>query len=213
MRIRWKLALQFAALVAILLILLSTGIYYFSANFREKQFYGRLNERAMNSVRLLLEVKEINSSLLKIIDKNTFALFQQRVVIYNEKNDELYDNGIEDTITYTPAFLDKIRNTGYLEFKQGIREAVGKKFIFNGKENVVIASAYDKPGKDKLAYLRFILLIAFITGVTLAIAGGITYSSAALKPISAVIKQVNNISITNLHLRVDEGNKHRSEER
>jgi len=207
MRIRWKLAFQFASMVAVLLILLSAGIYYFSADYRMKHFSARLKDRALNTVKLLTEVKEVDSALLKIIDKNTLRLNQERVVIYDQKNTELYDNGIEDSVTYTPAFLQKIRTMHEIVFTQGEREAIGKMFIFNGKQNVVIASALDKIGKDKLINLRFILLIAFIAGVTLAIGGGITYSSAALKPISSVIRQVNNISVTNLHLRVDEGNQ------
>lgn len=207
MRIRWKLTFQFASMVAILLLLLSVSIYYFSADYRYKHFTSRLRERALNTEKLLIEVKEVDSTLLKIIDKNTRRLFEERILIYDEKNSELYDNGVIDTATYNASFLQKIRTVGELEFNQGVREAIGESFIFNGKKNVVIASAYDKIGKDKLTNLRFILLIAFFAGVALAIGGGITYSSAALKPISAVIHQVNNISATNLHMRVDEGNK------
>ena len=207
MRIRWKLTMQFASMVAVLLIVLSAGIYYFSADYRQKHFSGRLKDRALNTVKLLIEVKEIDSTLLKIIDKNTRRLNQERVVIYDQNNVELYDNGIEDADTYKPAFLKKIRDVDELEFTEGAREAIGKRFIFNGKVNVVIASAFDQVGKAKLLNLRFILLIAFFVGCGLAIIGGITYSSAALKPISSVVQQVNKISATNLHLRVDEGNK------
>src|ERR1017187_8286831 len=155
MRIRWKLTFQFASMVGILLLLLSVGIYYFSADYRYKHFTSRLRERALNTVKLLIEVKEVDSTLLKIIDKNTRRLFEERIVIYDEKNTELYDNGVEDTATYTASFLKKIRRLGEFEFNQGAREAIGESFIFNGKQNVVIASAHDKVGKDKLANLRF----------------------------------------------------------
>src|ERR1039457_6460716 len=173
MRIRWKLTMQFASMVAVLLIVLSAGIYYFSADYRQKHFSGRLKDRALNTVKLLIEVKEIDSTLLKIIDKNTRRLNQERVVIYDQNNVELYDNGIEDADTYKPAFLKKIRDVDELEFTEGAREAIGKRFIFNGKVNVVIASAFDQVGKAKLLNLRFILLIAFFVGCGLAIIGGI----------------------------------------
>jgi signal transduction histidine kinase len=207
MRIRWRLTLQFASLVAILLIFFSFSVYYFSSSYRERQFHGRLKERATNSVKLLLQVKEVDSTLLKIIDRNTQGLVDERIIVFNEKNVEIYDNGVEDTIPVRSQLLQKIRHNGEMEFTEGRRESYAKAINVKGGQYVVIASAFDKFGKDKLANLELILLLVFLTGVTLAFAGGFFYSGAALQPISSVINQVNNISATSLHQRLDEGNQ------
>jgi len=64
--IRTKLTFQFTYIVTIILILFSFMIYYFSADYREFEFYTRLKQKAINTAKLLIEVKEVDYKLLKI---------------------------------------------------------------------------------------------------------------------------------------------------
>ncbi len=82
--IRTRLTIQFTYIVMFLLIFFSFIIYYFSATYREYEFYSRLENKAINTAKLLIEVKEIDYDLLKIIDRNTInALYNEKVLIYD----------------------------------------------------------------------------------------------------------------------------------
>jgi len=69
--IRIKLTIQFAFIVMFILIFFSGSVYYFSSEFRQAEFYTRLENKALNTAKLLFEVKEVDYDLLKIIDRNT----------------------------------------------------------------------------------------------------------------------------------------------
>ena len=84
MQIRTKLALQFALLVGGILIAFSFLIYILSANYRKQEFTQRLKERAVNTAKLLIEVKEIDDNLLRIIDSSNYtALRENEVIVYD----------------------------------------------------------------------------------------------------------------------------------
>ena len=69
-----------------------------------------------------------------------------------------------------------------------------------------MAAAKDVVGSLHLEKLKIILyIVCFISLLLFSIAGWF-YSGRALKPISNVVKKVEDISITSLNLRVFEGN-------
>jgi len=81
LNIRSRLAIQFTYIVAFILVLFSFIIYYFSASYREAEFYSRLEKKALTTAKLLIEVKEVDYNLMKIIDKNTLnALHNEKVI-------------------------------------------------------------------------------------------------------------------------------------
>ncbi|MFN3939977.1 MAG: ATP-binding protein, partial [Chitinophagales bacterium] len=72
---------------------------------------------------------------------------------------------------------------------------------------VVLASAIDIYGKQRLKNLRNILIVAFSISLIILIIAGNIYAKRALLPISKLIKQVNNITANSMNLRLDEGNR------
>ena len=72
MNIRAKLTFRFTVIVAAIILLLSSFIYYFSADYRKSEFYGRLKDRGVNTAKLLIDVDEVNTNLLNIIEPSFY---------------------------------------------------------------------------------------------------------------------------------------------
>jgi hypothetical protein len=64
MQIRTRLTLQILLLGGIIMIIASTAIFIFSANYRRDDFYGRLRNKAINTAKLLFEVYNRDADLL-----------------------------------------------------------------------------------------------------------------------------------------------------
>lgn len=207
MKIRNKLTFLFALIFSGLLIAFSLSVYILSANFRSDQFYSRLQDRAITTARLLLAVKEVDSGLLRIIDRNSLLLPKEHIVIFNKNNELVYNSLENDSLNIKIDIIDKVRLNNGLRYNNGDNEVLGIQFNGEQEDFVVIASAYDKYGRGKLQFLKLILVIAFIIAMSIIIILGLIYSAQALNPISNVIKQVDTISATNLNSRVEEGNK------
>jgi len=205
--IRTRLTFQFTYIVVIILVLFSASIYYFSASYRESEFYTRLEDKAKNTARLLIEVKEVDHDLLKIIDRNTInALFDEKVIIYDFHDMEIYNSLDDDSIHVSKELLDNIRLKKNIRYHEGEYEVVGLLYTDKYDRFVVIASALDKYGKSKLNNLKWILIIGFFISIALTILIGRIYAYRALKPMSDVVKEVDKITISSLGMRVNEGN-------
>lgn len=207
MNIRLKLSIQFTAIVLSILVLFSLAIYYFSADFRKNDFNTRLEEKALTTAKLLLEVKEVDSLLLKIIDKNTINVLEdEKIVIYNQANKQIYKSSDKITENTEAAILNQVRTQKKIRYVKNNNEHVGVIFSFEDKDYVIIASAYDKYGFMELKNLKIILIIGLFSSFLLTFLAGLFYSGRAMKPILGVIKQVTKISALHLDSRVDEGN-------
>jgi signal transduction histidine kinase len=207
MNIKKKLAIKFALIVASILLLSSLLVYVSSARYRQQEFNARLKDKAIDMAKLLIDVDEVDNALLKIINKNTVSLPEEEVLIYNYRNEELYDSNEDAGAPVPVALLDQIRLEKELYYAEGKKEVIG--ILYPGKYNryVVIASATDTYGLSKLQNLRYVLVLVFLISVGITIIGGWVFASQALRPIAEVVSEVNNISARNLHARLHEGNR------
>lgn len=207
MKIRIKLTLLFIVIVAIIITLASVAIYYSSADYRKDDFYNRLMNKAISTARLLIEVDEVNATLLRRIERdNPLSLPDEKIIIYNFNDEILFSTDEEQELSINSTLLDKVRLENQVKFNQGDYEILG--FLFSDRYDrfVVITGAIDIYGLKKLKNLRLILLIVCCASIIVVSIAGYIYAGRALKPISKVISDVNDISITSLNLRVDEGN-------
>lgn len=206
MSIRNKLTLQFALIAAAILLMASFFVYFLSARYRQEEFYERLHNKASSTARLLIEVNEVDHNLLRIIDRNTISLPSEQIVIFNYLNEEIYNSAETHKLELDEALLDVIRIRQEVRFSQDQKEFMGILYADALNRFVVVASATDVYGLRKLHNLRLVLLSVFAGSTLLMVAGGWIFSQQALQPITHVIGQVDQISGSNLHARVDEGN-------
>jgi hypothetical protein len=81
-----RFSILFSFLFSILLAAVMMTIYYSFAYFRVEEFKDRLSEKAETTVKLLIEVKEIDYQLQKIIDRNTInRLYNEKTLVFNDK--------------------------------------------------------------------------------------------------------------------------------
>jgi signal transduction histidine kinase len=208
MTIRNRIALQFSLIVASILIVFSVVIYVVSATYRREEFYDRLKNKGRTTVRFLVEVKEVDQTLLKIIDRNTLtALFDEKVLVFDQHNRLIYSSVDDQVIDYSPALLAEVRRKKDIETHSGSNELVGLLYRQNGRDLVILASAYDEFGRSKLANLRLTLGWGLLVGLSVTIGLGIFFAGQSLRPISQLNEQVTTITAGNLQQRLDEGNR------
>jgi len=206
MRIRNRIALQFSVIVASILMLFSLIIYLNSASYRQEEFYERLKNKARTTVRLLIEVKEVDKNLLKIIDRNTItALLDEKVLIFNEHNQLVYSSVDDQVIRYNPTLLAQVREEKEIETYSGDNELIGLYYTESGQKLVILASAYDKFGRSKLRNLGYTLLWGLWGGISVTILLGVYFAGQSLAPIDRINRQVQTITAHDLGQRLDEG--------
>ena len=189
------------------MIFASVAIYYSSAGFRNEEFYNRLRNKARSTAKLLLDAKEFDvSRVLEIENDDTVNLQNEKIIILNFLNDTVYSSDANSEIKIRYDVIERIRLGRRVTYKQDSFEVLGTLYTTNNNRYVVIAAATDTEGVLNLKKLKTILIFVCLISLLLFFIAGWIYSGRALKPISAVVRKVEDISITSLNLRVFEGN-------
>jgi signal transduction histidine kinase len=207
-KIKDRIALQFTLMVAVILLLFSVTIYSISANYRQEEFYDRLKSKARTTCRLLVKVNGIDKDLLKVIDQNTLTeMLDEKVLIFNSKNELVYSSVDDKLITYHANLLEEVRQKKDIEFIQDDSEIIGLLYDEGEEPLVVLASAFDKFGKSKMRNLLQTLAWGLGGGIALTVILGIYFAGNSLRPISRINEQVSMITAQNLDQKLDEGNR------
>lgn len=205
MQIRTRLTLQFTFLVSTIVLLSFFAIYFFTERFTERDFYRRLRERAITSAILLIKVDQVDTAILKVIDRaKRDNLFRESIHVYDHTGKEIYSSGDTAKLQVTRTLFQEVSDGGEKKKEVGEFTVAGIPFKDRGKDYVIIASAEDVNGFNKLVDLRRLLAGLFIIVVILVSFSGWIYAGRALRPIQKIIKDVQNISPQNLGQRLEE---------
>jgi signal transduction histidine kinase len=206
MKIKNKLTLLFVLIIALLLFALNIYIYSLSKSYASFDFFERLSDRAYASANIFLEedessqksYKEFQSKYLDKLSGETIRILDKdnKVVFSSDSSTRTFPNTVISTVRKLKTYKSKI-NQEYL---------FGTLYNDNQGEFVILVSAEDKIGDSKLLQLRNVLVIGFLFSIIFVFYIGRFLTKQMLKPIKDIINQVNTITETNLHLRLNKGN-------
>ncbi len=205
MNIKSRLAFQFTLIVAAVLVFFSLLVYYFSFTSQRSKFRQNLLDSAKNTTTLLINIAEVDSSLLKKIQQSTISWENEELVITDTEFNPIYSNN--------PSYLsepDNLKN--HIEstlnyFSIGDKDGVSYKHLHEKSIYYVFIMATDKERKVYLSELQNILFWSILFSVWLSVLASYLFSRRAIRPISKIIRNVEEINSLKLNKRLDEGNK------
>lgn len=208
MQIRTRLTLQFILLGGLIMIISAIAIYFSSAELRKEDFYNRIRNKARITASQLLDAVEHGAGTAPLIPGWNYPrdLHNERIIILNYLNDTIYTTDKFGDIPVENEILERIRLYERVRYRLGDFEVLGTLYSTPLYRYVVIAAATDIEGMQHLRKLRTTLIEMCIISLLLFAVAGWVFSGRALRPISHVVKKVEDISITSMHLRVPEGN-------
>lgn len=208
MSLKIRLSLLFALLAGSILFLFAMLIYFSAANDRRKEFFNHLQKEALTRANLLLDAEVEAQTLQTIYLSNREILHEVEVAVYDPWFNLIYHDAVEiDFVKETPEMIREILEKGEIRFVQEGWEVIGMVFHFNGKTYVLTAAAFDQYGHTKLRNLLNNLILFWLAGVVLIAAAGWFFARRTLKPIALMVKKANEITATNLDLRLNEGKR------
>jgi signal transduction histidine kinase len=202
MQIRQRLTLQFLVWVSGIVLLAFLAIYLITYQAVTDVFYDRLESKAVTTAELLLKVEEVDSRLLRLIEKsNRDVLYKENILIY-EGNRLLYASNDSIRFVIDSILFDEIRQEGKKRFAQQDFSIVGLLYEDENNRAVVLAGGIDRFGKLTLRNLRHTLFSLFFFIVLLVGGTGWLYAGKALKPIADITREVNSIFPQRLGQRI-----------
>jgi signal transduction histidine kinase len=205
MNIKIRLSFQFTLIVAGILLFFSVLVYYFSYTSQLSKFRQNLLDSAKNTAVLLINVAEVDSSLLKKIQQSTISWEKEELVITDSAFNLIYGNNIQHLCNN--VMFENLANGDLNYFSIADKDGVCYKHIFDNRANYVYALAFDKSRIENLSELRKVLFWSILFSIWLSVLLSYFFAKRAIKPISKIIKSVKEINSLKLSNRLDEGDK------
>ncbi len=205
MNIKSRLAFQFTLIVAAVLVFFSLLVYYFSYSNQLSKFRQNLLDRAKNTATLLINVAEVDSSLLKKIQQSTISWENEELVVTDTEFNPVYSNNL--SYLSEPGNLKNHIESTLNYFSIGDKDGVSYKHLHEHSIYYVFIMASDMERKVYLSELQKILFWSILFSVWLSVLFSYLFSRRAIKPISEIIRNVKEINSLKLNKRLDEGNK------
>jgi two-component system, OmpR family, sensor histidine kinase ArlS len=203
MNLKNKISFIVSLLFTLIFAISATVIYILFADFRQEEFEIRLEEKAISSIKLLVEVEQVDKQLLKIIDQNSIhKLYDEKILIFDSKSTLIYSSLDDTKIEWNEEDLTYLKKHKHFYRKENEQEVFGIFYDTNEKDYYALISASDNFGKRKLTYLLYILIFTYV-GFTIICWFTTTFVvKKLLVPLDIFYKTLNGINENNLNTRI-----------
>lgn len=208
MTLKRRIAIYISLAFSLILILSTLTVYVLFASFRREEFRDRLEEKALTTARLLLEVKEVDKQLLKLIDQNTInKLYNEKVLVFDDQFRIVYSSIDDASINWKFDDLKKLKIKNKFFKTEQEKDVLGIFYDFEEADYYVLIAAEDKYGNRKLQYLRYTLLIICIIATSTVWLLSYQTIKYLLKPLDNFQTSISAISAQALNTRLPESEK------
>lgn len=212
MTLKNRIALFISILFTLLFGVVSFIIVSMSSRFRQEEFKARLEEKALSTVKILLEVKEIDKQLLKIIDQNSInKLYNEKTLVFDSEYKLIYSSLDDAKIKWTQSDLEYLKRHKTFFKKEGDYEIYGVFYDTNNQDYYALISADDSSGKRKQEYLMFLIIVASALFTLLAWILTFYTVKRLLLPLDELHKNISQINENNLATRIHTNTKSKNE--
>lgn len=204
MTLKSRLTLSIAILFTLLYGATSALVILAYSDFRKQEFQDRLESKALTTFRLLLEVKEVDNQMLKLIDQNTInKLYDEKTLIFDAQHRLLYSSLDDTKIDWSEADLDYLKKHGSFFKKDGDKEVYGIYYDSNRQDFYALISANDAYGKRKLEFLVYLLTGSYIVFTGLAWALTTWIVQKQVRVLDSFHRDISTINEHNLETRLE----------
>ncbi len=197
MNIRSKILLYFSTLSISIVGVAFLIIYSLFSNYRTEEFQQRIKDKTITTVKFLVEIEQIDHSLLQIMDEYTINnLYKEKVIIFNSNKKVIYTSVDDTKIKYQESILEQLSPANNLiETTEENFDVVGICFRFGNQNYYGIAKAFDEFGFGKLSYLKSIFTIIFIVFTSVILITSYLLSKQITQPINLMANELKKINL------------------
>jgi signal transduction histidine kinase len=198
MSLREKILLYFSIIPITIIGMAFIFIYTLFSKYREVEFHQVQNEKIHFTVKFLSQIRKIDEKYIETLEPNTiYNLFDEKLLIFDDNKVIIYSS-IDDTqIPLSTQILNSLSaKKPLVEQKDGLYDVIGIFLTFDNRNYYSICKAYDASGYSKLNYLKYVLLISFITVSIILIIISIFLSRKITYSILHITRQIRDFDFT-----------------
>jgi signal transduction histidine kinase len=193
MSIRKKILLYFSVVTILLMGLSFLLIYTLLSEYREEEFQQRQKEKIVYTLKLLTEIEQMDERLALALDEVTIHdFYDEKMLIYDENKNLIYSSIDDLPIDLSNKILRELSpENQWIETTEEQYDVIGIYLNHDDESYYGISKAYDFTGLDKLEFLRYVLLLTFLTISLVIIFVSVYLSKRISKPITDITQIID----------------------
>lgn len=178
-------------------------IYILFNDFRRDEFKQRFVQRLEFTSHFILKSKDFEEEAPVFFNENSDnVLLNEKILIFNANKELIYSTIKDQKVTWDPKLLDELDTKKSVYTEKTVPEIYAAKRTINGENYYILTSANDTTGKSKLAYLKYLLITAYITSTLLIGFLSYYFMGRFLHPLEQLNQEVSEITAHKLTTQI-----------
>ncbi|WP_294250239.1 ATP-binding protein [uncultured Chryseobacterium sp.] len=195
MSLKRKIALNLSIAFSLLFGIVMVVIYMSFNDFRREEFKERFRQRLEFTSHFIAKSKDFEEEAPVFFNENSDnIMLNETILIFNSKKELIYSTIKDRNVTWNNALLKELDEKKVIYSEKTVPEIYAALRTINGENYYILTSAFDTNGKSKLAYLKYLLITAYVMSTLLIGFFSYYFMGQFLKPLEDLNQEISEIT-------------------
>ncbi|WEK68348.1 MAG: ATP-binding protein [Candidatus Chryseobacterium colombiense] len=203
MSLKRKIALNLSIAFSLLFGIVMAVIYMSFNDFRRDEFKERFRQRLEFTSHFIAKSKDFEEEAPIFFNENSDnILLNETILIFNSEKELIYSTIKDRNVTWDNTLLKELDEKKIIYSEKTVPEIYAALRTINGENYYILTSAFDTNGKSKLAYLKYLLITAYVMSTLLIGFFSYYFMGQFLKPLEDLNKEISEVTAHKLTTQI-----------
>lgn len=203
MSLKRKIALNLSIAFSLLFGIVMAVIYMSFNDFRKEEFKERFRQRLEFTSHFIAKSKDFEEEAPIFFNENSDnILLNETILIFNGEKELIYSTIKDRNVTWDSALLKELDEKKIIYSEKTVPEIYAALKTINGENYYILTSALDTNGNSKLAYLKYLLITAYVMSTLLIGFFSYYFMGQFLKPLEDLNKEISEVTAHKLTTQI-----------
>lgn len=203
MSLKRKIALNLSIAFSLLFGIVMAVIYMSFNDFRREEFKERFRQRLDFTSHFIAKSKDFEEEAPVFFNENSDnILLNETILIFNGQKELIYSTIKDRNVTWDNTLLKELDEKKIVYSEKTVPEIYAALKTINGENYYILTSALDTNGKSKLAYLKYLLITAYVMSTLLIGFFSYYFMGQFLKPLEDLNQEISEVTAHKLTTQI-----------
>ena len=203
MSLKRKIALNLSIAFSLLFGIVMMIIYMSFNDFRREEFKERFRQRLEFTSHFISKSKDFEEEAPVFFNENSDnILLNETILIFNGQKELIYSTIKDRNVTWDNTLLKELDKKKLIYSEKTVPEIYAALRTINGENYYILTSALDSNGNSKLAYLKYLLITAYVMSTLLIGFFSYYFMGQFLRPLEDLNKEISEVTAHKLTTQI-----------
>lgn len=203
MSLKRKIALNLSIAFSLLFGIVMVVIYMSFNDFRRDEFKERFRQRLEFTSHFIAKSQDFEEEAPVFFNENSDnILLNETILIFNSSKELIYSTIKDRNVTWDNALLKELDDKKVIYSEKTVPEIYAALRTIRGENYYILTSAYDTNGNSKLAYLKYLLITAYVMSALLIGFFSYYFMGQFLKPLEDLNQEISEVTAHKLTTQI-----------